>query len=230
MQGGHHHRAVRPAHIDRVQVMDAADQAAFAERPGAGHDRRRAIRRDLREQEADRPAPGVVARRIVRALGQGVGLGDADVPLVDQVGTLALVDVLGSVGGGACVAADAGEHPVGLGRILRSQLGAQGAAHALDDAERVVVALGHVPARRALQLSRLQVDGAVGLVAGRAGHRRRRKDLVGVEVVGAEVGGNGDGRRRRDGLLRRILRSDQSKCGDRHDDDFHAHGPFSRKH
>jgi hypothetical protein len=74
-----------------------------------------------------------VAGGVVRALGQVVGLVDADRALVDEIGPLALVDILGPVDRRAGVEVDASGERDRLGRILLGELDADSAGQIMQD-------------------------------------------------------------------------------------------------
>ena len=72
--GGHQHRTVVAPSLDVGQVVDAADDAAFADGAGAHHDVGRPVGRELGQDQAPGPAERRVAGRIGRVLGQAFRL------------------------------------------------------------------------------------------------------------------------------------------------------------
>lgn len=148
------------------------------------------------------PAERRVTGGVVGTGGQAVGLGNADIGFIDQVGPLALEDVLG--GGGELVLIDqhVREDAQGDRRVLRRHLRADPAAEHFQQVRGGIdiVGLGQRPARRAFQPAGEGEDVPVVLIALGTRHRRGRQDHGSLGNLDARQIAGRAGRRRR--LLR----------------------------
>src|SRR5579871_85957 len=125
MQRPENRRASDASRFHSADVMPAAEHPAVAVRAGARQHRAGAIRRDLREDQANRPADRRVSGRIVRTVLIGTTLTDG--AFVDNKWPLAVVLVLSVGGAQGRVDARARDQYVQARRIFGGGRGAQGA-------------------------------------------------------------------------------------------------------